>query len=189
MGTVVGTPENCTSLLEQEECVMAFPEGARGANKPFRRRYRLERFGQGFLRLALQTSAPIVPVGIVGSEEQQPGLANLEGLGRALGLPSLPITISTPWLGRLGPSFALPVKYHLHFGEPLRFTGHGDEEDEVVERHVLRVRGAIAELLRGGPARPPRNLLLSARRGPRAGGRRPPGNAPPRAQGRPPAGR
>jgi 1-acyl-sn-glycerol-3-phosphate acyltransferase len=54
---------------------------------------------------------------------RQPGFANLKGVGKRLGLPSFPITISSPWLGLLGPSFALPVKYHIYFGEPLRFEG------------------------------------------------------------------
>ena len=33
MGALVGTPENCVAMLESGECVMVFPEGARGANK------------------------------------------------------------------------------------------------------------------------------------------------------------
>jgi 1-acyl-sn-glycerol-3-phosphate acyltransferase len=152
MGMMVGTPANCTHMLENEECVMVFPEGARGANKPFRKRYQLQRFGQGFMRLALSTDTPIVPVGIVGSEEQQPGLANFEEAGQALGLPSLPITISMPWLGLLGPMVALPVKYRMHFGEPLRFEGDGDEEDDAIQERVDVVKGAMAELLARGRA-------------------------------------
>jgi 1-acyl-sn-glycerol-3-phosphate acyltransferase len=150
MGAMVGTPANCVHMLEAEQCVMVFPEGARGANKPFRKRYQLQGFGQGFMRLALQTHTPIVPVGIIGSEEQQPGLANFEGVGRALGLPSLPITISMPWLGLLGPTFALPTKYRLHFGEPLYFEGDGDEEDAVVQEKVEEVKDALAELIARG---------------------------------------
>jgi 1-acyl-sn-glycerol-3-phosphate acyltransferase len=150
LGTVVGTPDNCAALLHAGECLAVFPEGARGANKPFRERYQLQPFGQGFLRLALATGTPIVPVGIVGPEEQQPGFANWERLGHALGLPSFPITISMPWLGLAGPSFALPVKYHIHFGEPLRFEGRPDENDEVVEAKVAEVKEAIAALLARG---------------------------------------
>jgi 1-acyl-sn-glycerol-3-phosphate acyltransferase len=150
MGSVVGTPENCSALLDAGECLMVFPEGARAANKPYRKRYQLQHFGSGFMRLALSSDTPIVPVGIVGPEEQQPGLANLEGLGHAIGLPSFPITISMPWFGPLGATFALPVKYHLHFGEPLRFSGSANDEDEVIEAKVEEVKQAIADLLAAG---------------------------------------
>lgn len=149
-GTLVGTPENCIAMLHAGECVMVFPEGARGANKPFSKRYQLQRFGSGFMRLALETGVPIVPVGIIGAEEQQPGLANLEGLGRRFGLPSFPITVTAPWFGPLGMAFALPTKYRIHFGKPLYFDSHPDEADEVIERDVAAVKQSIAELLARG---------------------------------------
>ena len=150
IGTMVGTPENCVSMLNAEECVMVFPEGARGANKPFRKRYQLQGFGQGFMRLALETGAPIVPVGIVGSEEQQPGLANFEGLARTIGLPSLPITVTGPWFGLPGYMAALPVKYRIYFGEPLRPEGEPHEEDAIIEQKVDAVKAAMRKLLERG---------------------------------------
>jgi 1-acyl-sn-glycerol-3-phosphate acyltransferase len=150
IGATVGTPENCIALLESDECVMVFPEGARGANKPFRKRYQLQRFGQGFMRLALRTGTPIVPVGIVGSEEQQPGFANLSDLGRRFDLPSLPITISQPWFGPLGSAFALPVKYRMYFGEPLRFEGDADEDDAAIEQRIDQVKETMRGLLARG---------------------------------------
>jgi 1-acyl-sn-glycerol-3-phosphate acyltransferase len=149
-GSIVGTPENCATMLEAEECVVAFPEGARGISKPFRQRYHLERFGLGFMRLALATETPIVPVAFVGSEEQQPGLANLQGAADAVGLPSLPITVTFPWLGPLGLLVALPVKYHIYFGEPMRFEGDPDEEDAVMQKKVNAVRRVITDLFRRG---------------------------------------
>jgi 1-acyl-sn-glycerol-3-phosphate acyltransferase len=150
IGTMVGTPENCISMLNAEECVMVFPEGARGANKPFYKRYQLQRFGPGFMRLALETGAPILPVGIVGSEEQQPGLVNLERLGRSLGLPSLPITVTAPWLGPLGYAAALPVKYRIYFGEPLHIEGEPHEEDAAIDQKVDAVKAAMSKLLERG---------------------------------------
>ena len=148
-GNLVGTPENCEALLEAGECVMVFPEGVRGMNKTWSERYQLQRFGLGFVRLALETDTPIVPVGIVGSEEQQPGLANLPRLGRLLGMPAFPLTLGFPWLGPLG-LLPLPVKYRIHFGEPLRFEGVSSDEDAAIEERVERVRAAIAELLERG---------------------------------------
>jgi len=148
-GAMVGTPANCVHMLENEECVVAFPEGVRGMNKLFRDRYQLQRFGSGFMRLALETHTPIVPVGIVGSEEQNPGFANLEGLGRALGIPAFPITWAFPWFGPLG-MLPLPVKYRLYFGEPMLFEGDASEEDAVIGEKVERVKQAIEQLLERG---------------------------------------
>jgi 1-acyl-sn-glycerol-3-phosphate acyltransferase len=153
-GQLVGTPENCAQLLEAGECVMVFPEGVRGMNKTFDQRYQLQRFGTGFMRLALETGAPIVPVGIVGSEEQQPGLANLRRLGRALGMPAFPVTATFPWLGPLG-LLPLPVRYRLHFGEPMRFEGDPSDEDAVIDAKVEQVRAAIGALLEHGRAERP----------------------------------
>jgi 1-acyl-sn-glycerol-3-phosphate acyltransferase len=148
-GSMVGTPENCAQMLEADECVMVFPEGVRGMNKLFRDRYQLQRFGQGFVRLALETETPIVPVGIVGSEEQQPGLANLPRLGRLLGMPAFPLTLGFPWLGPLG-ILPLPVKYRIYFGDPIRFEGSPTEEDASIETKVNQVRDAIQALLQRG---------------------------------------
>lgn len=148
-GTLVGTPANCTHMLENGECVMVFPEGVRGINKPFSRRYQLQDFGLGFMRQALQTRSPVVPVGIVGSEEQQPGFANLEWLGRLLGMPAFPITLGFPWLGPLG-ILPLPVKYRIYFGEPMVFEGDPSDEDAAVEARVKKVKAAILQLLDRG---------------------------------------
>jgi 1-acyl-sn-glycerol-3-phosphate acyltransferase len=142
MGAMVGTPRNCVSMLEAGECVMVFPEGVRGMNKLYSERYQLQRFGLGFMRLALQTGTPIVPVSIVGSEEQQPGLANLAGVGKLLGMPALPITPSFPLLGPLG-LLPMPVKYRMYFGEPLHFEGDPSEDDRHIQERVDIVKAAI----------------------------------------------
>ena len=149
VGSVVGTPENCAQLLEHEEAIMAFPEGQRGFVKTYRQRYQLQRFGLGFLRLALETGTPIVPVGIVGSEEQSPGLANLPSLGRLIGAPAFPITIGFPWLGLAG-FIPLPVKFRIHFGKALRFEGDPAEDDTSIENKVEVVKDAIRELVAEG---------------------------------------
>ena len=148
-GTLVGTPQNCIHMLENGECVLAFPEGVRGMNKLFSQRYQLQRFGTGFMRLALETDTPIVPVAIVGSEEQHPSFANLEGVARMFGAPALPITPTFPWLGPLG-LLPLPVKYHIYFGEPLRFDGEASDEDANIDAKVDEVKAKIAGLLARG---------------------------------------
>jgi 1-acyl-sn-glycerol-3-phosphate acyltransferase len=150
-GSVVGTPENCLQLLSHGEAIMVFPEGERGFVKTWAHRYELQRFGLGFMRLALETGTPIVPVGIVGGEEQSPAIANLRWLGRLFGSPAFPITPTFPFLG-LGGFVPLPVKFHLHFGHPLRFEGDPHEEDAAVETKVEVVKDAIRALLADGLA-------------------------------------
>jgi 1-acyl-sn-glycerol-3-phosphate acyltransferase len=150
-GSVVGTPENCQQLLEQGEAVMVFPEGERGFVKTYNKRYQLQRFGTGFMRLALETDTPIVPVGIVGSEEQSPGLANLRWLGRLVNSPAFPITPTFPWLGLAG-FVPLPVKFRIHFGKPLRFEGDANEDDAAIERRVEVVKDSIREQIAEGLA-------------------------------------
>lgn len=144
-GQIVGTPENCRRLLAADEAILVFPEGVRGLNKPFQQRYQLQRFGPGFLRLALESGAPVVPIGVVGAEEQAPALFDLKPLAKLLSFPAFPIT---PTILPL----PLPARYHLHFGAPLRFQGSPDEEDEALERKVAEVEGAVRALLARGLA-------------------------------------
>jgi 1-acyl-sn-glycerol-3-phosphate acyltransferase len=145
IGQIVGTPENCRRLLAADEALLVFPEGVRGLNKPFRERYRLRPFGTGFMRLALEAGAPIVPVGVVGAEEQAPALFDLKPLARLLSMPAFPITPT------LLP-FPLPTRYHLHFGAPMRFTGSPDDEDAELERKVNEVQEAVQGLITKGLA-------------------------------------
>lgn len=155
VGSVVGTPSNCAQLLDRGEAIMVFPEGERGFVKPYTERYQLQRFGLGFMRLALETDTPIVPVGIVGNEEQSPGLLRSRWLGKLIGAPVAPITLTFPWLG-LASFLPLPVKFRLHFGEPLRFDGDPSEEDAEIQKKVDVVKDAIRAGIAEG---------LAARRG------------------------
>jgi len=148
-GAVVGTPENCVQLLEREEAIIVMPEGHRGFIKPYSQAYKLQRFGTGFVRLALQTRTPIVPVGIIGSEEQSPGLYDAKGIGRLIGAPAFPITATFPLLGVLG-YVPFPVKYRYYFGEPILFEGEGNESDESVQERVDIVRDQISLLIEAG---------------------------------------
>lgn len=148
-GQVVGTRENARLLLRRGGCILAFPEGARGINKTFDRAYELETFGLGFLRLALETRTPIVPIGVVGAEEQMPAIYNVKWLAKLLGMPAFPITPTWPLLGPLG-ALPLPVKYRIYFGEPRIFEGNSDDEDRVIGAHVETVRNDIRSLLQRG---------------------------------------
>jgi 1-acyl-sn-glycerol-3-phosphate acyltransferase len=144
-GQITGTPENCRRLLAAEEAVLVFPEGARGISKPFSQRYRLAEFGKGFMRLALEMQAPIVPVAVIGAEEQAPAV-NLKPLARLLGMPAFPVVPYPPFL----PLVPLPVKYRVYFGEPMMFTGDADDDDDVLDDKVKMVKHRIQSMIHVG---------------------------------------
>ncbi|MCX5741267.1 MAG: lysophospholipid acyltransferase family protein [Proteobacteria bacterium] len=144
-GQITGTPENCRRLLAAEEAVLVFPEGARGISKPWSQRYQLAPFGKGFLRLALEMGAPVIPVAVIGAEEQAPAV-NLKPLAKLLGMPSFPIVPYPPFV----PLVPLPVKYRLYFGEPMYFTGDPDDDDEILDEKVKTVKNRIQTMIHAG---------------------------------------
>lgn len=150
-GVVVGDPTNCKNLLEAENAILVFPEGTRGSGKTFWERYQLQQFGRGFIRLALQTNTPIVPVGVVGAEESIVSVANLKRLAKLLKAPYVPVPALLPLLGPLA-FMPLPTKFHVYFGEPIQLTGRFDDEDDVIEQKAQFVQSKVAELIAKGRA-------------------------------------
>lgn len=138
VGGVVGEPENCRKMLESEEAIIVFPEGVRGASKVYRKRYQLQRFGNGFMHLAIEHKTPIIPVGIVGCEETIPALGHMKTLAKMTGLPYVPITLP----------FVLPAKVILNFGKPIHFSPVDSEEE--ITANVDTVKGVIDALIAKG---------------------------------------
>jgi 1-acyl-sn-glycerol-3-phosphate acyltransferase len=144
MGQVVGSPSTCKTLLSHDEGVIVFPEGVRGISKLFSERYQLTSFGTGFMRIALASKAPIIPVAVIGAEEQAPAVANLGTWAKSLGIPALPVIFPQliPW--------PLPVKYRIYIGEPLNFSGDGTEDDDDIALMVLETKNRVQEMINHG---------------------------------------
>jgi 1-acyl-sn-glycerol-3-phosphate acyltransferase len=127
VGGVPASPHNALRLLEEDHLVAVFPEGAKGPQKPYRERYRLERFGRGgFVEVALRARAPIVPVAVVGGEETYPKIGESQLAMRLTGAPAAPITPLFPWLGPLG-FVPLPSRWRIEFCEPVDLSSYGPE--------------------------------------------------------------
>jgi 1-acyl-sn-glycerol-3-phosphate acyltransferase len=141
LGGVIGDPVNCSKMLEMEEAIIVFPEGVRGSGKLYKHRYQLQRFGTGFMHLALNHGAPIVPVGIVGCEETMPAIANLAPVAKLLGMPYLPLVPSL---------IPLPARVYLNFGKPMHFESAANEAE--VTQHVEQVKAELRALIDVGLA-------------------------------------
>jgi len=139
VGAIIGDPINCIKMLENDEIIIVFPEGVRGSGKPYRLRYQLQYMGTGFVRIAVQTKSPIIPVGVVGCEETIPSLGSIDPLARLLAIPYVPIAI--PW--------PLPAKVIIHFGEPIFLDGDIDDENEMIQK-VEYVKEKINYLIQKG---------------------------------------
>jgi 1-acyl-sn-glycerol-3-phosphate acyltransferase len=150
VGQVVGTRENFSDLLEDGQLVFVFPEGIEGIRKLVTQRYRLQGFHVGFVEQALRVGAPIIPMAILGSDDQAPILFDLKPLARSLGLPVLPITPTFPWFGPLG-LLPYPVRYRIVYGEPLRFYERfgpeGADDPRLVRYLANQVRRSVQLLM------------------------------------------
>nr|WP_313775314.1 lysophospholipid acyltransferase family protein [Mycobacterium sp.] len=125
-GHTVACSADAQRLLASGELTAVFPEGFKGLGKPFKDRYKLQRFGRGgFVSAALRAQVPIVPCSIVGSEEIYPKIGDIKLLARVLGLPYFPVTPLFPLAGPLG-MMPLPSKWHIKFGEQISTTDYAE---------------------------------------------------------------
>jgi len=153
IGCVRASKENALRLLEMGYSVVAFPEGAKGASKTLLEGKNLMRFGRGgIVRLALSSKVKLVPLGIAGVEKAYPMLFRLDRIGKALGLPFLPVTPFFPFLGPLG-LFPLPTKIKVVVGSPidcLELCGSNEPSEPVILKVNETIRSKVLDLLLQG---------------------------------------
>jgi 1-acyl-sn-glycerol-3-phosphate acyltransferase len=146
-GAVRASAEAAQQILAAGELVGVFPEGSAGARKPWRDRYRIQRFGRGgFAKIALRAGAPIVPCAIVGSEEASPGISRTGWLADRLGIPLLAGASLSVAAAALLP---LPSRWSLRFGPPIdvRAGPAAAEDPAAVNQLTERVRAALQAML------------------------------------------
>jgi 1-acyl-sn-glycerol-3-phosphate acyltransferase len=103
-GTVAASPANARTALESGAALLVYPGGDYEVHRPSWDRNQID-FGdrKGFIRLALQQNAPIVPVVSIGGQEtalflsRGERLAKLFAIDRMLRLKVLPISLALPW--------------------------------------------------------------------------------------------
>jgi 1-acyl-sn-glycerol-3-phosphate acyltransferase len=143
-GAVSGALADVRYLLEHGELCLIFPEGLSAIGKPHSQRYRVQAFRVGFAELSLRHRVPVVPVAIIGAEDQWPVLAQLRGL-HPFRLPYVPV-VATP--------LPLPVRYHIHYGRPIILHDHdrGPITQAAIENASERVRASLQALVDSGLA-------------------------------------
>lgn len=145
-GAIGGSRANVANVLSRGESMLVFPEGVPGITKPYAHRYRLQRWRPGHAELAIRHRVPIVPVAVIGAEEQLPTLLKLPL--RVFGSPFVPLPAAP---------FPLPVRYHIWYGEPLpiheRYPPGAAKDPEALDEAAGTVRDAVQALIVHGLAR------------------------------------
>lgn len=109
MGFTEATYENGVNALKKGNAIVLFPEGEHGNFKPSSERYQLQEFRRGFVRMAIETQSPIVPVVVIGAEETNINLKKLKFTKFLRGsVIPLPLNI-----------VPLPAKWKIKFLEPI----------------------------------------------------------------------
>ena len=129
-GATLASGDDADRLLSSGELVAVWPEGFKGLGKPWKDRYKLQRFGRGgFVATASRAQVPIIPTAIVGSEEIYPMLFDLRIVARLLGFPYFPVVPQMFALPVLGPFALLPLpsKWIIEYGDPIDTASFGSE--------------------------------------------------------------
>ncbi len=147
-GGVSARPANAYRLLkEQRQLALVFPEGTKGPSKSFTDRYQLRRFGRGgFVEIAMRAGVPVIPIGVVGSEEAMPVVFRLPTLAKALGVPYFPVTANLLTMGPVGALLPFPAKFKLRVLDPIHFDVPPDQ-DRYSKSRVMEEAERIRTLL------------------------------------------
>jgi len=135
LGVVPANPDNARRALATGAPVMVFPGGDYEVFRPWTHRNRIE-FGdhEGFVRVALETGVPVVPMTIHGAHQSTFIVARGTRLARLIGLDrlrvhSVPIIWNIPFgvTPAFVPTVQLPAKVTVQIDEPLDWTAFGPE--------------------------------------------------------------
>ena len=138
-GFVKATKDKGLDILNKKQLIALFPEGEHGNFKPSNKRYHLQEFKRGFVRMALQTDSPIIPTLILGAEETHINLAKLK-LPKKLKSLVLPLPLNI---------IPLPAKWKIIFMEPIHlpYTPEQADDRELVGEICSELREQMQERL------------------------------------------
>jgi 1-acyl-sn-glycerol-3-phosphate acyltransferase len=146
---VLGGREDFEELLRRDELCLIFADAGEGNRRAYyldSDRYKVKPVKGfapgcgGYVKLALRTRSPVVPVAIVGTEEIHYCLGDVPQLAEYLHLPFFPLVASL---------FPLPARVYIRFGEAIRFDAPPEAacDPALVDRLNEQVRSAVQSLV------------------------------------------
>jgi len=154
MGVLPAAADSIAAALAAGRDVALWPGGERDSLRPWTRRDDAILAGRmGFIRLAIRSCVPIVPISTVGGPDSMPVLATGQRIAKALQLDRIarlkmfPIALQVPWglSPALLPEVPLPTKIRTAFQDPIELDCDPEraEDRAYVERVYREVCASI----------------------------------------------
>ncbi len=159
LGALRAGHDSAERVFERGELLLVYPGSDLDSFRPFRERHKIYLGGRtGFIRLALRTGVPIIPVVSVGAHETFFILTRGDRMAEKLRFKKLirsnafPIAFSLPWGLTSGylPYIPLPSKIVIEFGSPIELQDcrpESAEDDEVVWKCYREVEVQMQSIL------------------------------------------
>jgi 1-acyl-sn-glycerol-3-phosphate acyltransferase len=157
MGVLPAAPDSMASALAAGHDVAVWPGGEVDSLRPWVKRDKAILAGRrGFIRMAINTGVPIVPISTVGGPDSMPVLATGRRLAKALKLDRIarlkvvPIALQAPWgiSPAMLPEIPLPTKIRTAFQEPIRLEH--DPERAKDDAYVDARYDEVCDAIQGG---------------------------------------
>lgn len=152
-GIVPARPETAETALRRGELVMVYPGGDFDACRSWRERDRIELAGhKGFVRLALRTGVPVLPMVTHGGQHAFVIIARGDHVARALRLTAIRVHVFPIMAGPLGvvsvltPPPLRPTSISIEFLPPLdwtRYSAEAADDPDVVDACYEETRSAM----------------------------------------------
>jgi 1-acyl-sn-glycerol-3-phosphate acyltransferase len=154
MGVVPAAPDSMASALAAGHDVALWPGGERDSLRQWTRRDEAVLAGRtGFIRLAINSGVPIVPISTIGGPDAMPILATgrrfakLLRLDKVARLKVFPVALQAPWglSPALLPEIPFPTKIRTAFQPPIELDHdpQRSSDDDYVEAKYEEARDSI----------------------------------------------
>jgi 1-acyl-sn-glycerol-3-phosphate acyltransferase len=154
MGVLPAHADSIAAALAAGHDVALWPGGERDSLRPWTQRDEAVLAGRkGFIKLAIRSAVPIVPISTVGGPDSMPviasgrRLASLLQLDRIARLKMFPIAIQVPWgiSPALLPEIPLPTKIRTEFQPAIELDHDPEraEDEKYVDAMYDEVRASI----------------------------------------------
>lgn len=158
MGVMPASRASVTAALEAGHDVIVWPGGEEDSMRHWTKRDEATLAGRkGFVRQALRSGVPLVPVASVGGHDtvfvvsEGRWMARLSGLGSRLRAAAAPIVLGPPFglaLETVPMHLPLPAKIRTEILDPIRLDPDPDKEND--EEYVERVYREVESVLQSG---------------------------------------